>query len=153
MKLRCDNMKMVLVDERELDVKVVDCAPDMVIDFLEELMPEMRCVGHVFRVIDGKEYLIYHDDEFLYHGRNFTGICGNSGELLMGSLLITIENDADDYEDDDPSMGLRDLTAEECESIIKAWHPISPELATEYARNVNPSLMFLMGSNALHYDV
>lgn len=144
-------MKMVLIDERTLDAKVVDCSPQKMSDFLRELMPEMDCPGIVTRVINGVEYSIMHDDEFLYHGYNFTGICENSYEILMGSLLISGIKDEEEEEDDD--WGCRDLTDEECDAIIKAWRPIAPELAKDYAKTLEaPNLVFMSGSNALHYE-
>ena len=117
-------------------------------------MPEMVYSGVAARTIDGHEFLILHDDEFLYHHRNFTGICENSGELLLGSLIVCKDAEVDfRMTDIDNDTGLGGLTDEECEIVMKAWHPISPKLAERYAKDVHPSLLFTMGSNALHYDV
>lgn len=145
-------MKMVLIDETKLEARVVDCDPQKRTEMLQGLMPEMDCPGHVIRAIGGVEYSILHDDEFLYHGRNVSGLCESFSEVLMGSLLIAGMKDDDDYEDDDPDWGLRGLTDEECETILKAWKPVSPPLAEKYGREVHPSLLFLMGSNVLHYE-
>ena len=150
-------MKMVLIDETVLEPRVVDIRPKEANALLEGLMPEMRCPGVTSRIIDGVEYSITHDDEFLFHRRNITAMCENFDEILLGSLIIAGYKDDDDYtdedDDEDGDWGLRDLTDEECERIIKAWHPVSPEMAERYAQKVHPSLLFMMGSNALHYMV
>lgn len=149
-------MKMILIDETKLEPRIVDIRPQEQSDLLEKLMPEMRCPGVTTRFIGDTEYNITHDDEFLFHGRNFTGICENAGEILLGSLLIAGIKDTDDWDDDyddDEDWGLRDLTDEECDAIMKAWHPISPALAEKYCKEMDPSLLFMMGSNALHYTV
>ena len=149
-------MKMVMIDETTLDAKVIDIRPQEMREKLEELMPEMRCIGSCGRIIGGREFDISHDDEFLFHRYNFTGICENGQEILMGTLIISAYKDDDDYTDDDDKedgdWGLRDLTDEEVDIILKAWHPIKPELAERYCKEVDPQCLFMMGSNALHYD-
>ena len=143
-------MKMIVVDETKFEARVEDLDPYTCEKRLEELMPPMRICGFVYRIFDGKEFLIIHDDEFLYHGYNFTGICENGQEILMGSLLICATQDTQDDVVDD--MGLRDLTDEEIDTILKAWKPVSAPLAGRYCKEVCPDCLFMMGSNALHYD-
>lgn len=142
-------MKGVLIDETTLDARAVDYDPEDLHATLDPVSPQMGCMGTTVRSIAGRNYRIFHDDEFLHHRCNVTGTCAGFPELLMGSLLIVAEKEDPEDEED---CGLRDMTAEEQEQVLAAWHPVSPEEAQKLAKDIHQSLLFMMGSNALHYD-
>ena len=142
-------MKGVLIDETTLDARAVDYDPEDLHATLDPVSPQMSCMGTTVRSVAGRNYRIFHDDEFLYHRCNVTGICAGFPELLMGSLLIVAEKEDPEDEED---CGLRDMTAEEQEQVIAAWRPVSPEEAQKLAKDIHQSLLLMMGSNALHYD-
>ena len=145
-------MRMMVVDERTLEVYEKDIDPKKRSEQLKDMMPEMRCMGVSTFAINGREYSFAHDDEFLYHRRNITGICEDSEGLFLGSFIISAFKEyEDDDDDDDEDWGLRDLTDEEVEDILKAWRPVAPGLALRYARETHKSLLYTMGSNMLHY--
>lgn len=147
-------MQMVLIDDMTLRPKKIDIEPSECVDMLKEMMPEMDFPGFITRNIEGTYYVLIHDDEFLYHGRNFTGIATNSREIIQGSFIVCKEQPFDPNADVINDLGLLGLTDEECDTILNAWKPVSPELAQAYAKDLRcPDLVFMMGSNALQYKV
>lgn len=51
---------------------------------------ECRCFGCVGRKVGRKTFDIWHDDEFLYSGKDgqLSGRCVNYPEVLLGSIVI-----------------------------------------------------------------
>lgn len=147
-------MKGVLIDETTLDARIVDYDPKDLHAVMDPVCPGMDCLSVVIRSIEGRNYAIFHDDEFLFRQSNVTGICGDYPEILKGSLLICAEAPEDlSDEEFEECRGLRDMTESELGEVMGAWHPVSPEEAQKLAKDIHQSLLFLMGSNALHYSL
>lgn len=141
-------MKAVLISEKHLNAKVIEY--DGSYENLKGILREdsdgrCDCFDAQYRMIDGEEFVFYIDDEGLFHGYNFTGVCTNYGEILKGPILV-VKTD-----EEGKDVGLTD---EECEKVLAEFKPISPEVAQDIAKNTQvPQLIMMMGSNALHYTI
>lgn len=141
-------MKAVLISEKHLNAKVIEY--DGSYEQLKQILLDdsdgrCDCLDAQYRTIDGEKFVLYIDDEGLFHGYNFTGVCTDYGEILKGPILVV----RTDEEGNDVG-----LTDEQCEKVLAEFKPISPELARTIVKNTQvPQLIMMMGSSALHYTL